>query len=156
MLVGGSSGGWSQRDPEWDRLLGERGEEVVYLREIERLREAGYESPESLVTWVARDDPTADHDIRSTAEDGGTLWIEVKSTSGLDGNFDWPESEVARAMKERERYVLCRVYRVNSTKPLVKRFPDPLSMIESGHMRLGLGSIRAQLEPAGTSQQGET
>ena len=57
------------------------------------------------MTWVSRDDPTADHDIRSVAKDGGTLWIEVKSTSGLDGNFDWPESEVAKAMTEREHYV---------------------------------------------------
>ena len=146
---GGPGGGWTPRDPAWDRLLGERGEEIVYLREVERLREAGHESPENLVSWVARDNPTADHDICSVAEDGGPLWIEVKSTSGLDGNFDWPESEVAKAMAEREHYVLCRVYRVSSTNPLVKRFRDPLSMIESGHMRLGLGSVRAQVEPVG-------
>ena len=152
----GSGGGWSPRDPEWDRLLGERGEEIVYRRELERLRESGHGSPESLVSWVARDNPTADHDIRSIAEDGDTLWIEVKSTSGLDGNFDWPESEVAKAMAEREHYVLCRVYRVSSTNPLVKRFPDPLSMIVSGHMRLGLGSVRAQVEPSGTGQESET
>ena len=148
---GGGGSGWTPRDPEWDRLIGERGEEIIYLRELERVRNAGHESPESLVTWVSRDDPTADHDIRSVAEDGGTLWIEVKSTSGLDGSFDWPESEVARAMAERERYVLCRVYLVNSTNPLVKRFCDPLSMIESGHIRLGLGSVRARVESAETN-----
>ena len=154
--VGMGGGGWSPRDPEWDRSLGERGEEIVYRHELERVRKAGYESPESLVTWVARDDPTADHDIRSVGEDGGTLWIEVKSTSGLDGNFEWPESEVARAMAERERYVLCRVYRADSTTPLVKRFIDPLSMIETGHIRLGLGSVRAQVESARTGQDGES
>ena len=148
---GGGGGGWSPRDPQRDRLLGDRGEEIVYLRELERVRDAGYTSPESLVTWVSRDDPTADHDIRSVAEDGGTLWIEVKSTSGVDGNFDWPESEVAKAMAEREHYALCRVYRVDSKNPLIKRFRDPLSMIESGHMRLGLGSVRAQVESAGTT-----
>ena len=146
---GGVGGGWTPPDPEWDHRLGERGEEIVYLQEVKRLREAGYESPEALVCWVARDNPTADHDIRSVAEDGDTLWIEVKSTSGSDGNFDWPESEVAKAMAEPEHYVLCRVYRVNSTNPLVKRFPNPLSMIELGRMRLGLGSVRAQVEPAG-------
>ena len=79
----GGGGGRSPRDPAWDRILGERGEEIVYLRELERVRDAGYEPPESLVTWVSRDDPTADHDIRSVAKDGGTLWIEVKSTSGF-------------------------------------------------------------------------
>ena len=147
---GSGGGGWSPRDLEWDRLIGERGEEIVYLRELERVREAGFECPESLVFWVARDDPTADHDIRSVADCGRTLWIEVKSTSGLDGNFDWSESEVAKAVTEREDYVLYRVYRVNSTNPLVKRFPDPLSMIELGHMRLTLGSVRAQVESAGT------
>ena len=148
---GGGGGGWSPRDPEWDRLLGERGEELVYLSELERIRDAGYESPESLVIWVSRDDPTADHDIRSVAEDGATLWIEVKSTSGSDGNLDWPESEVARAMAEREHYVLCRVYRVDSKDVLIKPFYDPLSMIESGRMRLGLGSVCAQVESAGTT-----
>ncbi len=148
---GGVGGGWSPRNPEWDRLLGERGEEIVYLLELARVRDAGCDSPESLVTWVSRDDPTADHDIRSVGSDGETLWIEVKSTTGLDGNFDWPESEVAKAMEGREHYVLCRVYRVDSTNPLIKRFPDPLSMIESGHMRLGLGSVRAQVESAGNT-----
>ena len=147
----GGGGGWSPRDPEWNRLLGERGEELVYLSELERVRDAGYESPESLVIWVSREDPTADHDIRSVAEDEATLWIEVKSTSGSDGNFDWPESEVARAMAERGHYLLCRVYRVDSKNPLVKRFADPLSMIESGHMRLGLGSVRARVESAETT-----
>ena len=149
---GGGGGGWSPRDQERDRLLGERGEEIVYLRELERVRDAGCESPESLVIWVSRDDPTADHDIRSVAEDGATLWIEVKSTSGSDGNFEWPESEVARAMAERGHYVLCRVYRVDSKNPLIKPFHDPLSMIESGRMRLGLGSVRAQVESAETTQ----
>ena len=149
---GGGGSGWSPRDPERDRLLGERGEKVVYLRELERVRDAGHKSPESLVAWVSRDNPTTDHDIRSIADDGTTLWIEVKSTSGLDGNFDWPESEVARAMAVREHYVLCRVYRVDSKNPLIKRFHDPLSMLEAGHMRLGLGSIRAQVESAETTQ----
>ena len=142
----------SVRDPEWDRLLGARGEEIVYLEEIKRLLDAGYESPESHVAWTSRDNPIADHDIRSVAEDGGPLWIEVKSTSGVDGNFEWSESEVAKAMTERGRYVLYRVYRVNSTNPPFKRFPDPLSMIESGQLRIGLGSIRAHVESAETSQ----
>ena len=147
---GGRAGGGSSSrpDPDWDRILGQRGEEIVYLRELERVREAGTKSPDSLVRWVSRDDPTADHDIRSVAEDGSPLWIEVKSTSGMDGNFDWPESEVAKALRERERYILCRVYRVNSVEPLVKRFRDPLSMVESGRMRLVLGSVRARVEPA--------
>ncbi len=150
---GGGGGGWSSRDPEWDRRIGERGEEIVYLREIERVRAAGLECPESSVIWVARDDPTADHDIRSVTEDGRPLWIEVKSTSGLHGHFDWPESEVAKAMTEREGYVLCRVYQADTRSPLVKCFRDPLSMVESGQMRLGLGSVRAQVESAGTSQE---
>lgn len=147
---GGNAGGGnsSRRDPDWDQILGERGEEIVYLRELERVRGAGIKSPDSLVTWVSRDDATADHDILSVAEDGSPLWIEVKSTSGVDGNFDWSESEVAKAMRERERYILCRVYRVSSVEPLVKRFPDPLSMVESGRMRLVLGSVRARVEPA--------
>ncbi len=149
---GGGGGGLSPRDPEWDRLLGERGEELVYLSELERVRDAGYEFPESHVIWVSRDDPTADHDIRSVGESGAKLWIEVKSTSGSDGTFDWPESEVARAMAEREHYVLCRVYCVDGNNPLIKRFHDPLSMIESGQMRLGLGSVRAQVESAETTQ----
>ena len=116
------------------------------------VRAAGHECPESIVTWVSRDDPTANHDIRSVGESGAKLWIEVKSTSGSDGTSDWPESEVAKAMAEREHYVLCRVYRVNSKNPLIKRFIDPLSKIESGQIRLGLGSLRAQVESAETTQ----
>jgi len=54
-------------------------------------------------------------------------------------------------MAEREHYVLCRVYRVDSKDVLIKPFYDPLSMIEAGRMRLGLGSVRAQVESAGTT-----
>ena len=157
LIVAGSGGGggagitggsWSPRNPEWDREIGRRGEEIAYRYEIERVREMGHDSPSSFVTWVADEDPTADHDIRSITEDGSQLWIEVKSTSGSDGRFEWPVSEIAKAMAEREHYVLYRVYRADSTSPILKRFPNPLSMIDSRQMRLGLGTIRAQVESA--------
>jgi len=100
------------------------------------------------VIWTSDADPGADHDIRSVTEDGKPLWIEVKSTVGRDGAFDWPKSEFQKALREGSRYQLWRVYDASSTQPVAKCFPDPVGLIRDGKLRLDLGT-RAVIEPIG-------
>ena len=109
---GGSSSSWTPRgaaEVERDREVGRRGEELVYRMELERVRAMGHERPEDLVIWTSRVDPGADHDIRSVAEDRRVRWIEVKSTTGTDGRFEWSRKEFEKALREGDRYELWRV-----------------------------------------------
>jgi hypothetical protein len=145
---GGGGGGWFPRSPaeqEQDRALGVRGEELVYGAELKRVRALGY--PEARVVWTSQLNPAADHDIRSVADDGGDLWLEVKSTTGRHGRFDWPRAEFELALRARERYVLCRVYEADTASPTVRRERDPVGMLLAGAMRLDISSLAAEVAP---------
>lgn len=149
---GGSWGGsyWTPPTPadaERDALVGRRGEELVYRMEIEKVRAMGHSHPEQLVVWTSSTDPGADHDIRSVDRDGKQRWLEVKSTTGTDGRFEWSRKEFERALRERERYELWRVYQAGATAPVAKCFPDPTALLGSSQLRLDIGSLRAMLEP---------
>lgn len=73
---------------ERDREVGQRGEALVYRQELNRIRALGFDRPEARVVWVSKDNPSADHDIRSIDAHGGPVWIQVKSTAGSDGISD--------------------------------------------------------------------
>jgi len=156
---GGAPGGrtWVWNPPtvqhlERDREIGRRGEELVYRRELERLRAASHPSPEEVVLWASTADPGADHDIRSVGEDDKPLRIEVKSTAGRDGNFNWPKNEFQKALREGSRYELWRVYEAASEHPIAKRFPDPVNLVKEGKLRIDLATLRAVIQPMGTIQ----
>jgi hypothetical protein len=74
-------------------------------------------------------EPGADHDIRSIDAFERPRWIEVKSTIGIDGRFDWSRKEFEKALRERERYEMWRVYRVSDSTPIAKCFPNPARML---------------------------
>ena len=145
---GGGSWSWTPPTPaqeEWERSIGRRGEEIVYLQELARVKTMGL--PESRVIWVSDSDPGADHDIVSVDEDGQDLWIEVKSTTGRDGRFRWPKSEFDLARKKRTHYVLYRVYEAGSLTPPVKRFRDPVGLLLTDAIHLDINSLNAEVEP---------
>lgn len=149
---GRSTSTWRQPTPaeiERASLLGHRGEELVYRMELQKVRDMGYAEPERYVIWTSRDDPGADHDIRSIDASGLPRWIEVKSTTGVDGRFDWSRKEFEKALRERERYELWRVYRVTDQAPVAKCFPNPARMLSTRHITLELGMLRANIEKLG-------
>ena len=88
------------------------------------------------------------------ADDGGDLWLEVKSTTGLHGRFDWPRAEFELGLRARERYVLCRVYEVDSTTPTVRREFDPVAKLLAGAMRLDISTLAAEIAPLTASLGG--
>jgi hypothetical protein len=145
----GSSGAWlppTPADVERASLLGRRGEELVYRMELQKVRDMGYAEPERYVIWTSRDEPGADHDIRSIDADGRPRWIEVKSTTGVDGRFDWSRKEFEKALRERDRYELWRVYRVADHAPVAKCFRNPARMLGTRQIALELGMLRANIE----------
>ena len=143
---GGSSGRWVPPTPEQearDRQIGRRGEEIIYRREVAKVKALGLD--ESKVIWVSDSIPGADHDILSIDEDGHSLWIEVKSTTGRDGRFRWSKTEFDRARKHRDRYVLYRVYEADTCTPSVRDFRDPVGLLLNDAMRLNISSLHAEV-----------
>ncbi|WP_418014507.1 protein NO VEIN domain-containing protein [Paraburkholderia caribensis] len=55
--------------------------------------------------------------------------MEVKSTIGMDGRFDWPRKEFEKALRERDSYELWRIYRVADVAPVAKCFRNPAHML---------------------------
>ena len=127
------------------RLIGRQGEEIIYLQEIERVKASGF--PESRVVWTSDSNPGANHDIVSVGEDGEDIWIEVKSTTGKHGWFPWSKPEFDLAVKKRDRYIIWRVYEIESTNPPCRPFPDPIGLLLSEGMRLDIDSLHAEVGP---------
>jgi len=144
-----TSGGWTRpptgRTLEWDREVGRRGEEIILQIERSRVRNLGL--LEDRVRWIAKEFAAADFDILSVDNDGEELTIEVKSTTGADGRFHWSRAEFQRALRDRERYVLYRVYRATSCAPVVRAFRDPIAKLASGILRLDIEVFHGELEP---------
>jgi len=139
----------SYRETEEDRAVGRRGEEIVLGIERERVKQAGFDP--SCVIWTADSVAAADHDIKSVDDDGGDLWIEVKSTTGRDGQFSWPVAEFQLAVRARTRYVLYRVYEADTTAPYYRAVRDPIGSFDAGELRLDLDSLKGDI-----GQMGET
>lgn len=147
--VGGNSGTWlppTLAEVERAGLLGRRGEELIYRMELKKVRGFGYDEPERYVIWTSFDEPGADHDIRSIDAEGRPRWLEVKATTGTDGRFDWPRKEFEKALRERDRYELWRVYRVADQAPIAKCFLNPAKMLGTRQILLELGLLRAKIE----------
>lgn len=141
--------GWNPRTSEEqarDAAYGRQGEAIVYHYEIQRLKRLGIADAEQKVVWTSTLDPGADHDIQSIAEDGSPIWIEVKSTSGADGRFDWSKREFEKALREGPRYQLWRVYGAGSSTPIAKLFEDPIALLRKSVLRLEIGDLRAFVE----------
>jgi len=144
----GSSRPWTPpalHQSQRDREIGRRGEEIIYLREIERVKSLGFSV--SNVRWTAKTDLGADHDIISVDEHGKDLWIEVKSTTGKDGRFRWSRKEFKKALRERHHYILWRVYDADKINPQLKEFRDPVALLPLDAIRLDIADFYAEIEP---------
>ena len=135
----------TREQEELERAIGHRGEEIIYKREIARVKASG--GDESKVVWVSQGNPGSDFDINSIDDDGKTLWIEVKSTSGSDGRFRLSKAEFDKARKHRNQYILFRVYEADTRTPSVKEFRDPVGLLLNDTMRLNVSSLNAEVEP---------
>jgi hypothetical protein len=117
---------------------------LVYREELKRVKKLGY--PESRVVKTFEIDPGGDHDIQSVNEMGEDIWIEVKSTTGKSGRFNWSRAEFEKALKERKNYVLWRVYEAHTKTPSFKTYKDPINLLVKQEMRLDIASMYAEVE----------
>ena len=118
------------------------------MREVARVRALGQDA--SKVIWVSQDNPGSDFDITSIDAKGDKLWIEVKSTTGRDGRFQWSKAEFERARQYRGQYTLYRVYEADTRTPSIKEFRDPISLLLNDAMRLHVRTLSAEVEPLGS------
>jgi hypothetical protein len=125
--------------------LGRRGEHLVYQEELKRVRALGL--ADDRVVWTSDTNPGADHDIRSVDDDGSEVWLEVKSTTGRHGRFEWPLAEFELAARKQDKYLLCRVYEADTATPSLVRERDPIAKLRAGGMRLDISSLSGEIAP---------
>jgi hypothetical protein len=139
----------SPREAEDDRALGRRGEEIALAIERERVSHLGL--PADRITWTADTNPSADHDIASLDDDGSELWVEVKSTTGRDGQFSWSAAEFFLAVRARRRYILYRVFEADTTTPSWSRIRDPIGAFQAGELLLDIDRLTGDTGPLAQS-----
>jgi hypothetical protein len=143
---GTSAPDWTPRTPEdteADRQLGCRGEQLVFDGERRRVAARGQNPNE--VVWIAATQPAANHDIRSLDVHGRETWLEVKSTASQTGRFSWPKAEFQLAVSKRRQYFLYRVYKADTTTPVIVEVQDPIGWFENGRLTLDLDVLAADI-----------
>jgi Protein NO VEIN, C-terminal len=125
--------------------VGQRGEELVYRHEQNRVRQLGL--PVECVQWVSRDNPNANYDILSVDDDGSDLWIEVKATTGRDGRFEWSRAEFELARRKHQHYLIWRVYEADTETPTLRKFRDPIALFSSASLDLDVGTLITKGKP---------
>ena len=89
-----------------NKLLGNRGEEIVFSLEKKDLEKIGKKELAKKVQWVSKTDDSLGYDILSYDEDGKPKYIEVKSTNQSqksNANFSISSNQYRKA-KELENY----------------------------------------------------
>lgn len=122
----------------WTTELGKRAEEIVFQNE--RLRLIGAGKNPDIVQLISQINNSADHDIQSVDDDDQKRYIEVKGTRGSDAHaaFDISAAELRVARRERHRYWIYRVIRVDTATPEIVRFQDPIQMWLDGKASLSI------------------
>ncbi|MBM3241004.1 DUF3883 domain-containing protein [Candidatus Poribacteria bacterium] len=92
--------------------LGEIGEQYVFKKEKEWLRDAGRDDLSAKVAWVSKTDDTCGYDILSYYQDGREKYIEVKTTDD-ENDLQFPMSlQEWRAASDTKMQADYYIYRV--------------------------------------------
>jgi hypothetical protein len=143
--TGGPSNAPSIQSEEENRRVGKRGEEIAYNAERKRLKALG-KNPDS-AHWISKTDELSPYDLMSVDGDDQLIYIEVKSTKGLDPTepFYISHRELIEATYRRSRYYVYRVTSVDAAVPRITRWADPLGLIKEGMGRLLLAKAQMAL-----------
>ncbi|MFK0385190.1 DUF3883 domain-containing protein [Agrobacterium sp. NPDC090273] len=127
-----------------NKALGQGGEEFVVELEKARLTELGLKDKIDQVVWASRDEGDGlGYDIRSFADDGTAIFIEVKTTRGdINAPFFITERERLIAERKGTQYLIYRVFSFGR-EPKVFVIPGPL---ENG-LELRPTAYRASVRP---------
>src|SRR5262249_21633664 len=106
------------------KKIGDKGEEIVFNFEGEKLRKLGHDPTQ--VRWLAREGATPGWDISSVDDDGKTLYIEVKaSVSSSVSSLVLTRTEFQAAKTYKEKYCIYVVTNVMKERPTIEIIRDP-------------------------------
>lgn len=120
-----------EEESKRQKKLGDRGEHIVHLAEVERVqKELGVdrETAEVYIDWRSRKgDDVCGYDIKSVNADGSPRYIEVKATRGKvgDTSFYYTENELQRAKEYGDSYCIYMVYDIITKKPKIWNMGNP-------------------------------
>ena len=115
-----------EEDARKYKILGDRGEYIVYQAEIERLKKElnlkNTRDAIKLIDWKSRNgDDACGYDILSKNVDKSNRYIEVKATQGSVGDmvFYYTENELMHAKQYGDSYCIYIVYDILTNKPKI-------------------------------------
>jgi len=117
-----------EKENKINRLLGNRGEEVVFNLEKKHLESIGKKELANKVKWVSKEDDSLGYDILSFEEDGTEKYIEVKSTNQShtsNANFLISSNQYRKA-KNLDNYYFYIVFNAKTINPKVWSIKNPL------------------------------
>lgn len=110
--------------------LGDRGEKIVMMAEIERVMEANKVDrveAEKMVIRKSLESDAIGYDIQSVNPDGSPRYIEVKATTGKKGDmsFFYTINEYETAKKLKKNYFIYIVYEILTSEPKIWIMENP-------------------------------
>jgi hypothetical protein len=133
-----------------NKILGNHGEDIVFLAEQIRLKAAGRPDLAEKVDPVCKRDDAAGYDILSFEPDGTERYIEVKCTAGKVPTAGSPLSfflsanELVQAHRLGSSFHLYLVFDAKSKSPKILRIANP-AKLENIELRLQPTAYRASL-----------
>jgi len=107
-------------------LLGRQGEEFILRRERERLQEHFPALARLVLPFYKMKGPSPGYDILSFDDEGKPVFLEVKTSTGHNGNFRFTNHELDAAQKltaAGERYILCCISDWGSAEQAMTEIP---------------------------------
>ena len=133
------------KESKANKKVGDRGEEIVVIKEKEWLVSKGKKALADNVKHVAKEDDTAGYDVLSFELDGDEKYIEVKSTrrKAEHASFLISLSEYRKAQKNQKYYVYL-VFEADKLTPKIFPVKQPFSLPGS-QIRVTPVSYRVEL-----------
>jgi len=123
-----------EKENKNNKLLGNRGEELVFNLERKWLLDLKRRDLAGKVEWVSKKDDSLGYDIKSFEENGAEKFIEVKSTSqspDSNANFLISSNQYSKA-KDIKNYYFYIVFNAKSKKPRIWRIKHPIQYENNG------------------------
>lgn len=123
-----------ERENRIHKLLGNRGELIVFKLEDQYLRNLGKKDLAKKIDWISRRDDSVGYDILSFEESGEKKYIEVKSTTSSPDSlatFLISSNQYEKA-KKLPNYYFYIVFNAKSKSPKVWKIKNPVSYENKG------------------------
>lgn len=115
------------------KAIGNRGEQIVFLKEKRDLEKAGRLDLAKKIKWISKETDGQGYDVLSFELDGTPKQIEVKATSRTRGQLSFFltefEYQLAKGFKNYYVYI---VYETLSTTPSIWRISKPFHPLKKG------------------------